>query len=127
LWFLGLVLLAANLLEVGEGGTVRWRACPELPLPEVCAARRWLGWSCPLCGMTRSWLALLHGDLRQSWQWHRLGGWSLGVLVTTAVVSAGRRAFHGGSPGWGERFTWWCWMVTVVLLLVNRCAELCGL
>jgi hypothetical protein len=42
-------------------------------LPEVCAFKRVTGLPCPGCGLTRSWVAAVHGDLAASLAFHRLG------------------------------------------------------
>ncbi len=44
-----------------------------VPLPGVCAFREATGIPCPGCGLTRSWVALLHGDLAWSLRFHPLG------------------------------------------------------
>lgn len=126
LWLLAGVLVAGSLLITPEGDTVRLTFWPGTTLPEVCAARRWFGWRCPLCGATRSCLWLLRGDWKQSWAWHRLGWWCLGVMVVTAAVSVFCRVFRPVSTEGSERFTRVSWLITAGLLLLNRCAELCG-
>jgi hypothetical protein len=125
-WCLGAVLLAALVLESRDGETVQLRGWPLLKAPELCAARRWLGWQCPLCGATRSTLSLLHGQWRESLALHRLGWWCLAVIVGTAGVSLATRAGRFGNTSFSERFTYWCWTGTVLLLIANRAAELCG-
>ena len=59
--------------------------------PVLCPVRRATGRPCPGCGLTRSLVRLLHGDLRRSVAAHPLG-LPLGVLLvawaTTGVRSA---------------------------------------
>ena len=42
-------------------------------LPALCPFKRATGLDCPGCGMTRSFVAVGHLDLRSAWQYHRLG------------------------------------------------------
>lgn len=126
LWLLAVVLVVGSLLIRPEGDTVQLSFWPGVTLPEVCLARRWFGWRCPLCGATRSCLWLLRGDWQQAWAWHRLGWWCLGVMAVTAAVSVLCRVFRLGSASRSERFTRMSWLVTAALLVLNRCAELCG-
>jgi hypothetical protein len=126
LGLLGAVLLAGLLLESRDGESVELRFASAVKLPEVCAARRCFDWRCPLCGATRSCLYLLHGQWRESVSVHRLGWLCLGVIVATAAVAAACRGLRFAPAAFSERFTYWCWSVTVGLLVANRTAELLG-
>jgi Protein of unknown function (DUF2752) len=42
-------------------------------IPVLCPFRRATGLPCPTCGLTRSWVALLHGRVRASVGLHPLG------------------------------------------------------
>jgi hypothetical protein len=42
-------------------------------VPRLCAFHALTGRSCPSCGMTRSWNAMGHGDLRGAAGYHLLG------------------------------------------------------
>lgn len=59
-------------------------------LPEVCALHRATGVRCPGCGLTRSWVAAVHGKLGWSIGHHRLG-W---LLLLYLFLQAGRHAAH---------------------------------
>ena len=72
------VLLSAALLEVRGQTQV---AVFGLVLPEVCLWRRMLGWNCPGCGLTRSFVSLAHGDVAAAWRFHLVG-----PLLFAAVV-----------------------------------------
>ncbi len=64
------VLAAAALLEVrGEVQVEIFGAV----LPELCLWRRVLGWNCPGCGITRSFVSLAHGDFAAAWRFHLAG------------------------------------------------------
>lgn len=44
-----------------------------ISLPDVCVMRGTTGLPCPGCGLTRSIVAAVHGDIRKSLVYHRLG------------------------------------------------------
>ncbi|HEY6608000.1 MAG TPA: DUF2752 domain-containing protein [Candidatus Limnocylindria bacterium] len=53
--------------------------------PNLCLISRLIGRSCPACGMTRSWVAMAHGDFARSLKWHPLGPVAY-VLATILVL-----------------------------------------
>lgn len=57
-------------------------------LPEVCAFKRVTGLPCPGCGLTRSWVAAVHGDLAASLAFHKLG-WLVLLYVAAQAVRHG--------------------------------------
>ena len=72
---LGMSAMAVALafcLRVGADG--RQVLLADWALPELCLARSWLGISCFGCGLTRSWIAMAHGQLLESWNYHPVGG-----------------------------------------------------
>jgi hypothetical protein len=73
-------VLAYALVALPDG-RVAVRGFPQLPLPQTCASRSWLGIRCPGCGLTRSILHLAGGDWKASWQDHRLGGLMAAVIA----------------------------------------------
>ncbi|MFB0565961.1 MAG: DUF2752 domain-containing protein [Candidatus Aminicenantaceae bacterium] len=44
-----------------------------IPLPDTCTFRNLTGLPCPGCGLTRSIVSAMHGDLAMSFTFHRLG------------------------------------------------------
>lgn len=42
-------------------------------IPEICLWKNLFGWSCPGCGMTRSWVYLAHGDWMSAFRMNALG------------------------------------------------------
>lgn len=46
---------------------------PALDHVQICAVRRFLGFECPGCGLTRSFAALVYGNIRKSIDLHPLG------------------------------------------------------
>jgi len=60
----------------------------------MCLSHELLGIDCPFCGMTRSFVALAHGDLGASLRLHPAGPLlfiSMIVLVVAVLVTAVRR------------------------------------
>jgi hypothetical protein len=74
-----IAVVASLVLKLNPEGHV---AAPQaITLPVTCGSRALLGLECPGCGLTRSFVALAHGDLQRSLAFHRVG-W----LLATAVV-----------------------------------------
>lgn len=101
----GLVYFGLSLLGVD------WFRCPFLGLT---------GSPCPGCGMTRSCLALLHGDWAGVWRFHPFGPV---FAVFWAVVGAGLLLPRGARAGFAdrvgriERWTKWpLWVLTALLI-----------
>ncbi len=84
---LGAVVVAALLHPVAPGSGAHL-SIEGVALPGVCAFRDVTGIPCPGCGLTRSWVALLHGDLAASLGFHPLG-W---LVLLYALAQAAR---HG--------------------------------
>lgn len=115
-----LVPVAGLLLEVDESGRVAPIGIAGYEFPAVCGSRVWLGIDCPLCGITRSIIHATHGELRASWDSHRLG-WLVGFIIVAQLPCriAGACLLRLGSPGWA-RAEAWCWGTLGVLLVINR-------
>jgi hypothetical protein len=66
-----LILAAAAFLNIPESGGV------EAPffgtLPGICTWKRFFGLDCPGCGLTRCFVALAHGHIRQAWHFNPAG------------------------------------------------------
>ena len=39
----------------------------EVQLPATCVSRQFFGWDCPGCGLTRGFVALVHGQWKRAW------------------------------------------------------------
>lgn len=117
------VLLMAALLKVRSDQRVSLGLLPNWPLPEVCQSKVLLGWDCPGCGLTRSFVHLAHGDIPASLAVHRLG-WLVALLVA-AQIPYRLWALHSpdGAP-LGERLPWIITITIVVLLFANWFARL---
>ncbi len=73
-----ILLIAASILVMSflmraEGD--RWVFLPGavFPLPDGCLSRRLLGWDCPGCGLTRSFIQMSHGDWGKALQFNYAG------------------------------------------------------
>lgn len=84
LWASVAMLLLALVLHETDEGRVAVRGLPSLPLPHTCMSRQLFGVECPGCGLTRSVIHLAEGDLKSSWQRHRLG-WLLGFAIAVQI------------------------------------------
>lgn len=74
------VLLLAAVLSIRSGTQVLLPLL-DLPLPELCTMRRMTGINCPGCGLTRSFIALAHGDARSSWLYNPAGIFWFAAIV----------------------------------------------
>ena len=86
---------AAALFAPAEPGVDGGLTVAGHPLPEVCALKRTTGVPCPGCGLTRSWVAAVHGDVAGSVAHHPLG-W---LLLAYALVQAARHGAWLVLPG----------------------------
>ena len=68
--------------------------------PSFCPFRLWSGVPCPGCGLTRSVVALMHGDLAGSLYFHPLG---VAVVLALVVVAAAELAFAARRLGAAQR------------------------
>lgn len=55
---------------------------PRVPKIDLCAFHRITGLPCAGCGMTRSFIAMGHGRIREAFAWHPMGP----VLFTTCAI-----------------------------------------
>lgn len=74
-----LVLLLSRGLSL-HGGHLALSQLQDGTLPDVCFFHVVTGWDCPFCGLTRSFVALAHGEWRLSLSYHRLG-WLVFLLL----------------------------------------------
>lgn len=111
----------------------------EIALPTTCWTRRWLGWNCPGCGLTRSFVQAAHGDVSGAMAVHPMGTIVFGLLLlqlplriiqgwrffanrrngttnptdrNTAFVeffSSGRFSIRFFAAATAVSFLWWCW------------------
>ncbi|NIN93340.1 DUF2752 domain-containing protein [bacterium] len=66
------ILTAALILRPASPGTSHLRL-GKISIPDMCILRAATGVPCPGCGLSRSMVAAINGDLRRSLAFHRLG------------------------------------------------------
>jgi len=67
------MLLLAVALRLNARGDVLLPYTSGPPLPAACLTRQLLHMDCPGCGMTRSFIAMAHGQASLALAYHRLG------------------------------------------------------
>lgn len=66
------VLIAASILQLSGGDGVRLPG-GSTPLPETCFAQRMFGIECPGCGLTRSTICMMRGDIAAAARFNAMG------------------------------------------------------
>ena len=122
----GLIIVLALLLQIRPDHRIQLRWGPEMPLPEVCASKVYLGIECPGCGLTRSFIALSRGDLWQAWYLNRFS-WLLAVAVLAQFPYRLWALWHLEWPK-GPQATWpnWCGRTLVAILVANWILKMVG-
>ncbi len=99
---------------------------PQLLLPPSCGSQEFFGTDCPGCGLTRSFVHLAQGDLRASFQSHRLG-W---MIMSFAFLQIPYRMYLISKPRrqpLGEAVSRWIGRIVIGLLLANWLLSLFGI
>ena len=128
-FFLALATIVAVLawsLEVRPDERVAFRGFSQWPLPHSCYSRIAFGVPCPGCGLTRSVICLMHGELAGSMAMHRLGWLIFGAIVLQIPYRL--LALAGHEPRWGRDRVMVnaVWITALVLLLINRLLDAFG-
>jgi hypothetical protein len=77
------VTVAAFCLRPASSDALRLPGT-NFALPPLCASRAIFGLQCPGCGLTRSFVALAHGDVAESLRFNRVG-WLLALAVVVQI------------------------------------------
>ena len=116
------VPLAGACMTTLNGDQVAIAGFERYPFPTLCGSR-WLGVQCPTCGVTRSVIELMHGDLRGSLTHHRFG-W---LILLFVVLQIPYRIVRLRCPAkrWPKLERWGIAMLLGigVVVVVNRFAE----
>ena len=123
LWGSIAVVVLAFTMSVRDDQRVGLGLLPDWPLPELCQSKSLLGWNCPGCGLTRSFIHLAHGNLAASLSVHRVG-WvlALGVVLQIPYRLWALRS-QSGLP-LGQRAPTAVALCVIVLLIANWLADL---
>ncbi len=84
----GLVICGAALLLLAA-------FFPFGKLPPLCTFKHLTGLPCLTCGMTRSWVSLVHGDIAQALAWNPAGA---ALCLLTALGTAYLLGRIAGAP-----------------------------
>ncbi len=113
--FLRLVLLGGGVLVL-----LAARFFPFSALPPLCAFKYLTGLPCLTCGMTRSWVHLVHGRVADAWAMSPLG---LGLCLATVVALIYGAARMAGLPALrldlSPAATWALRAFGILLVLLN--------
>ena len=78
------VLVLGRVLSLGNApGEVVWPVGFRFTLPNLCLSRL-AGFECATCGVTRSIIALMHGELSESLR-HHLFGWLIFIAIIAQI------------------------------------------
>jgi hypothetical protein len=120
-WMLGIstvIVICAFAFETDAGGRVGPTWLSGVTLPELCGSRVLFRIECPGCGLTRSFIALAHGDLAASLAYHRVG-WllALAVLLQFPYRALALRDLRMGIVE--RNWPTWCGWALIVALVGN--------
>lgn len=119
-------MILALALEVRPDQRVAFPFLSDYPLPEACLSKRWLGWNCPGCGMTRSLIHLAHGRPRESFAVHHVG-WMMAAAVLLQFPYRILALRRGQDTPLGDRFPLAFAITLAAALIVNWLVGLAGL
>jgi hypothetical protein len=74
------IVLLSVLLSI-RGSTQVVLPLVQVPLPELCTFRRFVGLDCPGCGLTRSFISLAHGEVAAAWSYNPAGLLLFAIVV----------------------------------------------
>jgi Protein of unknown function (DUF2752) len=120
------VAAAAFVLRVRTDQRVELAVLPGLPLPELCQFRALLGWDCPGCGLTRSFVYLAAGDVEASLAVNRVGWLFAAVVVLQVPYRLWAICSADGRP-LGQRIPWAFLWVPLALLVANWLVKVAAL
>lgn len=111
------IVCASVLLQLSDQGRVvlPW---VELSLPELCYWKRYFGTNCPGCGLTRSFVALGHGEWSAAWRFNS-AGW---LLFAAVVFQLPYRSVQWWATSQGRQarpwpgLSWAAWALLPILL-----------
>ncbi len=119
------IVVLALALEVRPDQRVAFPFLSDFPLPEACLSKRWLGWNCPGCGLTRSLIHLAHGRPRESFAAHHVG-WMMAAAVLIQFPYRILALRRGQAAPLGDRLPLAFAVTLAAALIVNWLLGLAG-
>lgn len=125
-WAFHVLMLAISLPVIGlsfllylDGPThvvIPWF---DMPLPPSCGMQQVLGLDCPGCGLTRSFIALAHGDLNASLAFNPGGFLVFGLALFQIPYRIAQlyRVWSGEKPWDLTTMSLWFWSLIGVVLI----------
>jgi hypothetical protein len=110
------VLGLSFALQIDGSGSVATGWSQRLPI--ACGSRALFDVDCPGCGLTRSFVALAHGDVRQSLAFHRVG-FVLAAVVVLQLVYRPWALYELRTKIVHHRWPHWVGYGLIGLLIVN--------
>jgi hypothetical protein len=99
--------------RVGVGGS-------QIVLPGTCVSRYVFGFPCPACGLTRSFVALAHGEPARAFAFNPAG---VLLFALVALQLPWRAAqiwrIRAGLPEWDETWLHWAVILTAIALVLQ--------
>lgn len=78
---IGIAVPLLGAMLVVDGERIAFAFAPDWQFPHLCSSRVLFDVQCPGCGLTRSIVHLMHGDVAESFAVHHLGGLVLALIV----------------------------------------------
>lgn len=97
---------------------------PVAPWLPACAFKRWTGFACATCGLTRCLMALGQGDWRAAFHWHPAAAGLAALLPVLALWDFRRACRRDPYPSLPDsraaRLAVWVFLITIWALQVAR-------
>jgi hypothetical protein len=91
------------------------------PLPELCHMKRWTGFDCPGCGMTRAFISIGHGQLAQAWRYNAGALLLFPIMLFQIPYRAGQLwRLKRGLPEWQTGWVGRCAMITLAVVIFGQ-------
>lgn len=99
-------ILAAAFLLTPSGPAGNHLRFFSIQIPSTCSFLDLTGLPCPGCGLSRSVVAAVRGDLAVSWGFHRLGALTVLYILLQAVFRIGLLVFPLAAAALSKTGTW---------------------
>ena len=116
---LAVIALSAVLRVTADDTAIEMPGSPGTRLPPICALKAFTGVRCPGCGLTRSFVAMAHGQVRRAARLHGVGP-PLFVLLALQIPYRSymlRRADSAPSPRPARLSRWLGWAFLAAFLV----------